>query len=72
MDVMHCDDAPRALQVALSEDHLNDVQSNLAAILGAAVASNLPKYWWVWLGVQAACSVAALEVGTKQSPPTKR
>ncbi|KAG2455097.1 hypothetical protein HYH02_000917 [Chlamydomonas schloesseri] len=35
------------IMVALSEDHLNDVQSNLAAIVGAAVASNLPKYWYV-------------------------
>ncbi|GLC51497.1 hypothetical protein PLESTB_000508900 [Pleodorina starrii] len=35
------------IMVALSEDHLNDVMSNLAAIGGAAIAGNLPRYWWV-------------------------
>eukprot|EP00198_Chlamydomonas_reinhardtii_P008085 XP_001697422.1 CDF transporter, membrane protein [Chlamydomonas reinhardtii] len=35
------------IMVALSEDHLNDVQSNVAAIVGAAVASSLPKFWYV-------------------------
>ncbi|GLI68712.1 hypothetical protein VaNZ11_013195 [Volvox africanus] len=35
------------IMVALSEDHLNDVMSNLAAIAGAAVAGNLPRYWFV-------------------------
>mgnify|MGYP001807385641 CR=1 FL=1 len=38
-------DTQNAPQVALSEDHLNDVQSNVAAIVGAAVASSLPKFW---------------------------
>ncbi|EFJ44883.1 hypothetical protein VOLCADRAFT_94931 [Volvox carteri f. nagariensis] len=33
--------------VALSEDHLNDVMSNVAAIAGAAVAGNLPRFWFV-------------------------
>ena len=32
-------------QVALSEDHLNDVQSNLAAICGAALAAHVPQFW---------------------------
>ncbi|KAG2455096.1 hypothetical protein HYH02_000916 [Chlamydomonas schloesseri] len=35
------------IMVALSEDHLNDVQSNIAAIIGAAVASSLPRFWYV-------------------------
>ncbi|KAG2497946.1 hypothetical protein HYH03_004208 [Edaphochlamys debaryana] len=34
------------IMVALSEDHLNDVQSNVAAVAGAAIAGYLPKYWW--------------------------
>ncbi|GFR41467.1 hypothetical protein Agub_g2156 [Astrephomene gubernaculifera] len=35
------------IMVALSEDHLNDVMSNVAAIGGAAVAGNFPRYWYV-------------------------
>ncbi|KAG2496615.1 hypothetical protein HYH03_005436 [Edaphochlamys debaryana] len=34
------------IMLALSEDHLNDVQSNLAAIAGAAIAGFWPKLWW--------------------------
>ncbi|KAG2497945.1 hypothetical protein HYH03_004207 [Edaphochlamys debaryana] len=34
------------IMVALSEDHLNDVQSNIAAVVGAAIAGYMPKYWW--------------------------
>ncbi|KXZ56512.1 hypothetical protein GPECTOR_1g459 [Gonium pectorale] len=35
------------IMVALSEDHLNDVMSNVAAVAGAAVAGRLPSYWWI-------------------------
>lgn len=37
--------------MALSEDHLNDVMSNVAALGGVAVAAYLPNYWWVDPGV---------------------
>ncbi|GLC51498.1 hypothetical protein PLESTB_000509000 [Pleodorina starrii] len=45
------------IMVALSEDHLNDVMSNLAAIGGAAIAGNLPRYWWVDPAVAVAFSL---------------
>ena len=32
---------------ALAEDHLNDVFSNIAAIVTAAIAANVPKVWWL-------------------------
>ncbi|KAG2440331.1 hypothetical protein HXX76_004436 [Chlamydomonas incerta] len=35
------------IMVALSQDHLNDVQSNLAAIVGAALAAHVPRFWYV-------------------------
>ncbi|KAG2455092.1 hypothetical protein HYH02_000912 [Chlamydomonas schloesseri] len=35
------------IMVALSQDHLNDVQSNLAAIFGAALAAHVPRFWYV-------------------------
>ena len=31
---------------ALSEDHLNDVVSNAAAILSVSIAFNYPNVWW--------------------------
>lgn len=33
--------------MALAEDHLNDIFSNLVAIFGAALASNVRKVWWI-------------------------
>ncbi|GLC51496.1 hypothetical protein PLESTB_000508800 [Pleodorina starrii] len=45
------------IMVALSEDHLNDVMSNLAAIGVAAIAGNLPRYWWVDPAVAVAFSL---------------
>lgn len=33
--------------LALAEDHLNDILSNCMALATAAVASNIPKVWWV-------------------------
>mmetsp|Transcript_16043 Transcript_16043/g.23813 ORF Transcript_16043/g.23813 Transcript_16043/m.23813 type:complete len:333 (-) Transcript_16043:20-1018(-) len=33
--------------VALAEDHLNDVVSNIAAVLTAVVAAKHIKFWWV-------------------------
>jgi divalent metal cation (Fe/Co/Zn/Cd) transporter len=32
---------------ALSEDHLNDVMSNITAIITAWIAFTYPSYWWV-------------------------
>jgi divalent metal cation (Fe/Co/Zn/Cd) transporter len=31
---------------ALAEDHINDVFSNLAAIISVLVAANIPNLWW--------------------------
>ncbi|PNH12488.1 Metal tolerance protein 3 [Tetrabaena socialis] len=35
------------IMVALSEDHANDVLSNVAAVVGAAVAGNVARLWYV-------------------------
>ncbi|KAL6753201.1 cation efflux protein [Haematococcus lacustris] len=32
--------------LALAEDHLNDVMSNVGAIITAAIASQVPSAWW--------------------------
>ena len=32
---------------ALAEDHLNDVLSNLAAIVTASIAAHIRKLWWI-------------------------
>ena len=32
---------------ALAEDHLNDVLSNIAAIITASIAAHIRKLWWV-------------------------
>lgn len=36
-----------ATMLALAEDHLNDIMSNLVAIFGVAIASQVPKVWWL-------------------------
>ena len=33
--------------LALAEDHMNDILSNCMALVTAAIASNIPKVWWV-------------------------
>ncbi|GIL58599.1 hypothetical protein Vafri_13477, partial [Volvox africanus] len=35
------------IMLALAQDHLNDVMSNVAAIVGAAVSGFRPRYWYV-------------------------
>lgn len=32
---------------ALAEDHLNDVLSNVAAIVTASIAAHIQKLWWI-------------------------
>ena len=32
---------------ALAEDHLNDVLSNIAAIVTASIAAHIHKLWWI-------------------------
>ncbi|KAL3131022.1 Photosystem II protein D1 [Trebouxia sp. C0009 RCD-2024] len=36
-----------ATMLALAEDHLNDIMSNLVAIFGVAIASNVPRVWYL-------------------------
>lgn len=36
-----------ATMLALAEDHLNDIMSNLGAIFGVAIASQVPKIWYL-------------------------
>lgn len=36
-----------ATMLALAEDHLNDIMSNLVAIFGVAIASQVPKVWYL-------------------------
>jgi len=62
------DESPSAL--ALAEDHRNDVMSNTMAIITAAIAYHVHKYWWIdevgCIGICLYIMYAWWEVATEQ------